>query len=49
MTNHVSHPSVMTYQTHLDHVLLELAIYQQRFVEMYFVVLDLIQVLHHSH
>jgi hypothetical protein len=31
--NHVSHPSVMTYQTHLDHVLLELSIYPQPFVE----------------
>ena len=31
--NHVSHLSVMTYQTHLDHVLLELAIYQQPFVK----------------
>jgi len=31
--NHVSHPSVITYQTHLDHVLLELVIYQQPFVE----------------
>ena len=31
--NHVSHPSVMTYQTHLDHVLLKLSIYQQPLVE----------------